>query len=205
MVRKFAALLVILTLAVPTVGFSAPRDLTESVQALQSNGQTFCTAFSINEEEGHWGTAAHCAAHVLEKGLEVTIKGQPAWIVSISFPAADVAVFQSEFKAPAFQLASKNSEVGDDVYIIGYPYGITRTLTKGFLAAKSIPIQHPSTGYYMASDILDITTAGGNSGSPVFNAKGQVIGVLWGGFIDSPHSLAVPLDATRRAFQGFAE
>lgn len=202
--RKLAALVLILTLTTPVVGFSAP-DLNQSVQALQAKGQTFCTAFSINEEEGHWGTAAHCAAAALERGYSVTIGGQPAWIVDIDFPAADVATFQSTFKAPAVKFASRNAKVGDAVFIIGYPYGITRTLTKGFLAAKSIPIVHPSTGYYMASDILDITTAGGNSGSPVFNAKGQVIGVLWGGFIDSPHSLAVPLDAVKRAFAGFAE
>lgn len=203
MPRKITALVLAVLLILPACGYAAP--ISSSVQPLQSNGRTFCTAFSINETEGYWGSAAHCAAYVLEEGLEVTINGQPAWIVSISFPAADIAVFQSEFKAPAFELASKNPEVGDALYIVGFPYGITKTLTKGFLAAKSIPIKHPSTGYYMASDILDITTAGGNSGSPVFNEKGQVIGVLWGGFTASPHSLAVPLDATRRAFQGFIE
>lgn len=201
MPRKITALLLSALLILPACGYAEP--IHASVQPLQSDGRTFCTAFSINELEGHWGTAAHCATHVISEGLEVTIGGLPAWVVSISFPSADVAVFQSEFKAPAFKLADKNPEVGDALYIIGYPYGITRTLTHGFLAAKSIPIKHPSTGYYMASDILDITVAGGNSGSPVFNEKGQVVGVLWGGFTSSPHALSVPLDATRRAFQGF--
>ena len=204
-------LALILSLVIlPTTSFATVN--LESVQALQSNGRTFCTAFSIDEENGHWGTAAHCAAAALERGLDVTIAGQPAWIVHIAYPSADVAVFQSQAKAPAFKLAVKAVDACTEadpsdcelISIIGYPYGITRSRTYGHIAARAIPIVHPSTGYYMASDILDITVAGGNSGSPVLNAKGEVIGVLWGGFNDSPHSLAVPLDATRRAFAGFA-
>lgn len=203
MVRKVTALLIAAILSLPACGFATSTPA--SVQALQRDGQTFCTAFSINEAEGYWATAAHCAAYVVEEDFDATIMGQGAWIVSISFPSADVAVFQSSAHAPAFHLAKAALNVGDPLSIIGYPYGITRTQTFGRMAARNIPIQHPSTNYYMTSDILDITTAGGNSGSPVLNAKGELIGVLWGGFTESPHSLAAPLESTRRALAGFTE
>lgn len=205
------SLALILSLVIlPTTCFAKVN--LESVQALQWKGRTFCTAFSINETEGYWGTAAHCAVAAIEGSWEVTIAGQPAWIVAIGYPAADVAVFQSHAKAPAFKLAAKAVEVCttepsecEVISIVGYPGGITRTRSYGHVAARSIPITHPSTGYYMASDILDITVMGGNSGSPVLNAKGEVIGVLWGAFNEAPLSLSVPLDATRRVLSGFMQ
>ena len=201
MVRRFVALMLVLSLALPACGMAkAPIN---SVQALQSQGDTFCTAFSINEQEGYWATAAHCATYALEEQLNVTIMGKPAHIVYVGFPSADVAVFQSEATAPAVRLADQTVEVGDELYIVGYPWGITRTKTQGYMAALRIPIVHPTTGYYMTSDLLDITTAGGNSGSPVFNSKGDVIGVLWGGFNAAPVALGVPLEAVRVAIGGY--
>lgn len=198
MFRKLTALVLVTFLALPACALAEPT--VNSVQALQSDGDTFCSAFSINEAEGLWMSAGHCGAHALDPDTKhVTIMGYPAYVVFMGFPAADIAVFQTEAHAPAVKLAKSAPKVGDAIYIVGYPYGITRTTTKGFIAAINIPIQHPSTDYYMTSDILDITTAGGNSGSPVFNAKGELVGVLWGGFTSSSHSLSVPWGSVVRA------
>lgn len=174
-----------------------------SVQALQVSGRTFCTSFSINEQAGYWATAAHCAVYALEEGFDVTINGEPAYVVYVGFPSADVAVFRSTAHAPAYKLSHHNVSVGDDISIIGYPYGIARTQTFGHVAAISIPITHPSTNYTMFSDILDITTAGGNSGSPVIDSHGEIVGILWGGFIQSPHSLSVTLTGVEQAIGSY--
>ncbi len=203
MARKLTAFVLALFLAFPAC--ISANDKPDSVQALQSQGHTFCTAFSINEQEGLWATAAHCAAYAIDKQLDVTIMDEPAVVVAVFFPSADVAVFQSSAHAPAIKLAKQAVNVGGILSIVGYPYGITRTRTEGHMAARLIPIIHPSTMYYMVSDILDITTAGGNSGSPVLNSKGELIGVLWGGFENSAHSLAVPFESVSRALQGFAK
>lgn len=206
MFRQIAAAVIAATLIVS--GCAAKKSITESIQPIKLAGRTFCTVFSINKKEGNWGTAGHCAAYAYEQmqmtGQIPTIGDFPAIIAYVD-PMYDVAVFQSEYQKPALKLAKESQEVGEFVMIIGYPYGITRTVTKGFMGARNIPIMHPTYEIYMRSDILDITTAGGNSGSPVFNDKDEVIGVLWGGFVNSPHSLAVPLESIKRAFEGFWE
>jgi S1-C subfamily serine protease len=121
----------------------------------------------------------------------------------VGFPSTDVAVFQTEATAPAFYLANVAPQVGDPLTVVGFAYGITRMITHGFMAARRIPIIHPSTEYYMTSDILDVTTSGGNSGSPVLDKNGYVINILWGGFTDSAHSLGVSYEGTIQALAPF--
>ena len=186
----------------------------DSVQAIQSNGQTFCTVFSINEKHGYFASAGHCAFAILENDMnEVTILGTPATIERIS-PVYDVAVFKSDVHIPALKLAKKSVKVCnvkkakrcEVIAIQGFPYGLPKLVTvTGHVAGLQIPINHPTYNTVMYSDVLDITTAGGNSGSPVTNAHGEVIGILWGGFRGSNHSLSIPLESIRQALQGYLE
>jgi hypothetical protein len=194
--RQFAAfLLAIVLIACSPVAASRP----DSVQPLQNSGRTFCTAFSINERDGLWGTAGHCAVITLKLGT-VTIGGSRAEVIAID-PHWDLAVLQSDLRAPAIPLFAGELRVGDSVEIQGFPYGLAKKVTTfGRVAALAEPIDE-----YHVSNVLDVTVAGGNSGSPVLNNRGQLAGVLWGSFIDSPHSLAVPHFAVRMFFTPFTE
>jgi S1-C subfamily serine protease len=171
----------------------------DSFQALQSEGKTFCSAFSINEEAGYFATAAHCAVHAIENELDVTINGQPAWVVYVGYPSVDIAVFQTDVHAKALKLSKKAPKVSDELVIVGWPYGITKAYTYGTMAARRIPLIHPSTGYHMTCDILNVVVAGGNSGSAVMNKDGDVVGVLWGSFSESAHSIGVSYEGTIQA------
>ena len=192
-----AVLLVTVLMLMPIPVMGRPLD---SVQSIQYQGKAFCTVFSINEAEGYWASAGHCAISVFEKQLNgvVTIMGMPAEVEVIDL-VMDQAIFYSNAKAPALKMATKGVKVGDNVTIRGFPYGLPKIVTTfGHAAARLVPIIHPSYGVVMPSDILDITIAGGNSGSPVLNADGDVVGILWGGFTKSPHALAVPLESLQR-------
>lgn len=186
-----------------------------SVQPIQNQGRTFCTVFSIDEERGLFGSAGHCAIYVLANNLDgkVTILGQPATVEMLGL-IYDVSVFHADVHLPALKLAKKSVKVCDPkdfaqcetISIQGFPYGLPKLITvTGHMAARLVPIVHPSYGIVMESDILDITTAGGNSGSPVLNARGEVIGILWGGFTSSPHSLSIPLESLRLSMLGYFE
>lgn len=212
MVRSVLALLLAACIALAPIP-TAAKSL-DSVQAIQHQGRTFCTVFSINEDLGYFASAGHCAIAVLERGYDnITILGQPATIVMVA-RTFDVAVFQADVHVPALKLADrsvepcnpKRPELCEIVSIQGFPYGLPRLITvTGHVAARRVPILHPSYNRIMYSDILDITTAGGNSGSPVMNSHGEVIGILWGGFVDSPHSLSVPLESVREVMLGYFE
>lgn len=180
--------------------FFSPKPTTRSsVEALQMDGRTFCTAFSINQSEGLWATAAHCAQYSLEHTDHyTTIMGAPATVIYVGFPATDIAVFQADAHSPAVHLSKQAPSVGDSLYVVGYPLGITKTNTYGHMGARLIALAHPSTGYFIISDLLDVTVAPGNSGSPVFNAAGELIGVLWGDVDGAPVGLSTSYEGTMR-------
>lgn len=182
--------------------------LTNSVQALQRPGDvskgeraiaTFCTTFSINETEGIWATAQHCVRGAEQRGWGMTIHGV-AVITIFHAPENDLALVQGDVHAPALPLATQAPAVGDRIEIRGFPYGMGYVVTWGKVAARNIPLQHEPLGL-IYNDILDVTGAPGNSGSPVLK-DGYVVGVLWGGF-ETPHSIGVPWEVVKRALGAY--
>lgn len=89
---------------------------------------------------------------------------------------ADLALLQVQDKeAPKFSWVllgdSNNMSVGDRVFAIGSPLGLERTVTEGILSTKTRQIQ---------GELYMQTTAQinpGNSGGPLFNLRGEVVGV----------------------------
>ncbi len=200
--QKLAAILLTAFLSLAPVPVS---DLSNPVQAIKLGDRTYCTAFSINQQAGYWATAAHCAFYAQkmweEEGETSTIDGEPATIVYVDV-FWDVAVFQGAH-APALKLSKRAPVVGQVIHITGYPYGIARVTTWGAVGARGVSLEHPLFHRPILSDILDITTAGGNSGSPVMAADGSVVGILWGGFTASPHAISVPVEALQAILVGF--
>ena len=96
---------------------------------------------------------------------------------------ADLAVLKVEPKKPLAALPwgnSDNARVGQDVIAIGNPFGLSSTVTKGIISARSRFL--PNMGRISASGFVDFlqTDAAinkGNSGGPLFNLKGEVIGI----------------------------
>lgn len=190
----FRTAILALFLALASLSLYAKTPMAQSVQPLQANGQTFCTAFSINEKEGLWETARHCAEVSLEKKWDVEISGAWAYIVYMAPGNDDVAIFQSKATAPSLPLSRTAPRVGDPVSVVGYPYGLPLLVTaKGFVAALRTPFQDAGV-----SDILDVTIAPGNSGSPVLDRRGAVVGVVWGRFNGSEHAISVPWETVVR-------
>ena len=96
---------------------------------------------------------------------------------------ADLALLKVEAKAPLPAMTWGDSDkmrVGHDVIAIGNPFGLSKTVTKGIISARSRFL--PNMGRISASGFVDFlqTDAAinkGNSGGPLFNLKGEVIGI----------------------------
>ena len=75
-------------------------------------------------------------------------------------------------------LASSSSiQVGDAVYAIGNPYGLEETLTKGIVSALNREISAPDGSKIAGAIQTDAALNPGNSGGPLLNEQGDVIGV----------------------------
>ena len=72
---------------------------------------------------------------------------------------------------------SDSAQVGEQVYAIGNPYGLEKTLTKGIVSALGRDISAPDGHTISGAIQTDAALNPGNSGGPLINAEGQVIGV----------------------------
>lgn len=88
----------------------------------------------------------------------------------------DLALLKIEAKdLPRLALGDSDAmRVGDDVVAVGNPFGLGGTVTRGIISAKGRDIQ---AGPYVDFIQTDAAINHGNSGGPLFNLDGEVIGV----------------------------
>ncbi|HEX9296580.1 MAG TPA: trypsin-like peptidase domain-containing protein, partial [Polyangiaceae bacterium] len=98
-----------------------------------------------------------------------------------SEPEADVSLLQLD-RPPARSVVarigdSSRVQVGEQIFIVGAPYGIGHTLTAGYISAR----HKPNTIYSAMSRAeflqTDAAINQGNSGGPLLNLKGEVVGI----------------------------
>lgn len=143
----------------------------------KSNAQIAGSGFIISEN-GYIVTNAHVVTDV--KNLTVTLfddKTYPATLVGTE-KSNDIAVIKIE--ASGLQAApwgnSGDLSVGDSLLVIGNPLGeLTHTLTTGVVSALSRQIESESDVINMFQTNAAINS--GNSGCPVFDMNGQVVGI----------------------------
>ncbi|SLM19688.1 Peptidase S1 and S6 chymotrypsin/Hap [uncultured spirochete] len=72
---------------------------------------------------------------------------------------------------------AKNLKVGQKVLAIGNPFGLERTLTTGIISGLGRPIQESNTTILQNMIQTDASINPGNSGGPLFNTRGEMIGI----------------------------
>jgi putative serine protease PepD len=78
---------------------------------------------------------------------------------------------------PLNLVSSSSLQVGDPVYAIGNPYGLNETLTRGIVSALGREIAAPNGSKIEGAIQTDAALNPGNSGGPLLNEQGEVIGV----------------------------
>jgi putative serine protease PepD len=96
-------------------------------------------------------------------------------------PSTDLAVIKvdapSSVLHPLTVADSSKVQVGDGVVAIGSPFGLEETVTSGIVSALHRAIEAPNNFTINDSIQTDAAINHGNSGGPLLNAQGQVIGV----------------------------
>ena len=95
---------------------------------------------------------------------------------------SDVALLQLQQPPKGISAASLGDsdkvEVGDQIFVIGAPYGISQTLTAGHVSGRRQVDKEGETLPYIELLQTDAAVNGGNSGSPMFDMNGQVVGIV---------------------------
>jgi len=119
--------------------------------------------------------------HVVEGAKELTVtladKGEFKAQVVGRDPKTDLAIVKIDAgeNLPAASIGdSDQMKVGDWVLAIGNPFGLSHTVTSGIVSAKGRVI---GAGPYDDFIQTDASINPGNSGGPLFNMKGEVIGI----------------------------
>ena len=119
--------------------------------------------------------------HVVEGANKVTVRlhddrSYEAEIIGTD-PLTDLALLKIDADIPLTAVPLGDSDeirVGEDVVAIGNPFGLSSTVTTGIVSAKGRNI---SDGPYAEFIQTDAAINKGNSGGPLFNMEGEVIGV----------------------------
>jgi len=135
----------------------------------------------VIDKDGHIVTNYHVIESARQ--IEVNFSGDdrvPARIVGVD-PSTDLALLKMDAQARALTpLPLGDSDavrVGDAVVAIGNPFGLERTVTAGIISALQREITAPN-GYTIDKVLqTDAPINQGNSGGPLLNARGEVIGV----------------------------
>ena len=119
-------------------------------------------------------------AHVVDGADEVTVKlaDQREFVAKVlgSDKVTDVAVLRIDAKdLPSVKTGNPAAtRVGEWVVAIGAPYGLEHTVTSGIVSAKSRSLPGDSIVPFIQTDAA---VNPGNSGGPLFNLAGEVIGI----------------------------
>ena len=140
-------------------------------------------------------------AHVVEKADEVTVKTTDkreftAKVIG-SDRRTDIALLKIDAKnLPVANLGDPNTmKVGSWVIAIGSPYGFENSVTAGIVSAKGRALPGDNFVSFIQTDVA---VNPGNSGGPLFNLNGEVVGVnsqiysRTGGYMGL--SFAIPID-----------
>jgi serine protease Do len=119
-------------------------------------------------------------AHVVDGAKEVTVKLSNHREYKAKVLGADRSSYIAVLKIdahdlPTVQLGDSNQlNVGDYVLAIGEPFGLEETATAGIVSAKGRSL--PGDGYVPFIQ-TDAAVNPGNSGGPLFDANGNVVGI----------------------------
>ena len=126
------------------------------------------------------------AAHVVQVADEILVQfhdGQQIYAVVVASSShADVALLElndiPNNPQPSPVGNSDEVKIGEEVFVIGAPYGMTYSLTSGHISGRIEPNEITDGFAGMEFFQTDAAINEGNSGGPMFNMKGEVIGIV---------------------------
>lgn len=176
-----------ITLGTPTAEAKKTKQRVENFAT-----HALCSGAFVNSS-GLIMTAKHCTEGTV--GITVrTSDGQEYDAVVVrESKTHDLALIHIDrFNTPYFILAKQVAQ-GEAIYVLGSPLGIAGTISTGIVAKLNGDIT-----------LVDCGVLPGNSGGPVFNGAGELVGVATAGFIVMGGTTHLNIIQSIDAIRGFA-
>jgi S1-C subfamily serine protease len=131
---------------------------------------------------------------------------ESAAVIAEAQPERDIAVLQAETLPAQFLPATIGNagalQVGDEAYVVGNPFGLYSSMSAGVISGFNRTFKPPGTTQTIEGLIqVDAAVNPGNSGGPLLNRYGHVVGIVTGIINPTDESFfvgigfAVPIDA----------
>ncbi|MDR1648138.1 MAG: DegQ family serine endoprotease [Zoogloeaceae bacterium] len=164
--------------------------------AKESERRSLGSGFILSED-GYLLTNAHVVAGADEVTVRLSDKREFSAQVVGADKRTDVALLKIEAKGLPFARLGESEKlrVGEWVVAIGSPFGLESTVTAGIVSAKGRALPQEN---YVPFIQTDVAVNPGNSGGPLFNLAGEVVGINSqiysrnGGYMGL--SFAIPID-----------
>jgi serine protease Do len=177
------------------------------------------TGFIINRE-GYVVTNEHVVRGVVDLRVRLYDGRELGACVAGADLPTDIALLKIAPQGPLPVLALGNSDavrVGEPVIAIGNPYGFNHSVTAGIVSAKERVVDRSSLHEERADDVYsffiqtDASINLGNSGGPLIDASGAVIGInaaFWAGHPLQPAQgigFAIPINTAKALLRRLAD
>jgi len=139
------------------------------------SGKAYGSGFVLSAD-GYVITNAHVVKDATSIKVTLSDKRELTAKLIGSDKSSDIALLKIKATGlPALELGDSSSlKVGQWVYAIGAPFGLDYTATQGIVSALS---RHLPDGNYVPFIQTDVAVNPGNSGGPLFDLNGKVVGV----------------------------
>lgn len=180
----------------------------ESESAADVNGKSHTGLGTgvIVSEFGDILTSLHVVADSPRIRVTFADGTQSNAVIATAQPEKDIAVLQAETLPELFLPATLGNpgalQVGDEAYVVGNPFGLYGSMSAGVISGFNRTFQPPGTSRTIEGLIqVDAAVNPGNSGGPLLNRYGHVVGIVTGIINPTDDSFfigigfAVPIDA----------
>lgn len=139
----------------------------------------------IFDQNGSILTSLHVVADSPVINVTFADGTQSRAVIADSQPEMDIAVLQAETLPGLFLPATLGNagslQVGDDAYVVGNPFGLYSSMSAGVISGFNRTFQPPGTNQVIEGLIqVDAAVNPGNSGGPLLNRYGHVVGIVTG-------------------------